>query len=373
MRQVTASSLGRAIDCAASLMLPAVFEESSESAERGTAGHKSIECKLTGQEYDAPPQFRDYCNQIDVDAIRTLIADDRFETEAAYRYKPGDGTAEKLDIVDREYPRGELDAIFGTIDLVIFQETKITVIDFKTGQNVGPVAENWQMRFAALAVSRATNIDEVQLVLAYLGDNGRWTFDNYWADALDLASWEAELRELGPRLEKMQAEYDQGVLPDVFPSAQSCRYCPALRSCPAHTSLALHIANEAATLQDQIGLLDAASIFKVFEKCEQLQTILDSVKAGLKAYVEQGPISLGGGQVLTLVEQSRENIDSEKGYSVLVERYGRARADEIVKRVISKESIRKVLNGQSAEAIDRLRDAGALRISVSKSLKIVRE
>lgn len=235
MRPVTASSLERAIACLGSVILPAEEDVSGPGALRGTAIHEYIEPVLHGKIPTVPLEYEAFCNSINLDPIKQLIGWESFQTEMAFRFNVFTGDSGPLAVGKRDYPRAVKGDIFGTVDLVIDHEGKFTVVDYKTGQRTTPCADNWQMRFAALAIARQCprDITEVRMILAYLGTNGQWEFDSYDADIFDLDLWAYQLKDFWTALAKADGEYAEGVLPDVAPSADNCRWCLCKSSCPS--------------------------------------------------------------------------------------------------------------------------------------------
>lgn len=233
----TGSGIERAMSCDAASVLPRVWSESSTYAQRGTAIHDHLwrlaKDGLTVDESLAlvAEDHRAAAATIDVDAL----ADDlTLSPEVALAYRPADDTARLIGQgLERDYSTVALDEIPLTIDLAGKRQDHGVVRDYKTGhRNVSRAGVNWQMVGAALAVSRAFDLDEIEAEVIYVRPGRDVYRDTAHLSGLDLAGAAAELRALMPRVERNRARLANGE--HVEPTEGDwCTYCPSKWACPA--------------------------------------------------------------------------------------------------------------------------------------------
>mgnify|MGYP000904104801 FL=1 len=232
----TGSGIERAMNCAAASVLPRVWSESSTYAQRGTAIHAHLERLAHGMPEAESLALVDIEHRDAAATIDTAsLADDlTLSPEVALAYKPADDTARLIGQgLARDYSTVGLDEIPLTIDLAGRRQDHGVVRDYKTGhRNVTRAGTNWQMIGAALAVSRAFDLDDMEAEVIYVRPGRDVYRDTARLTGLELAGAAAELRALMPRVERDRASMAAGE--HVEPTEGSwCQYCPSKWTCPA--------------------------------------------------------------------------------------------------------------------------------------------
>lgn len=232
----TGSGIERAMNCAAASVLPRVWSESSVYAQRGTAIHAHLERLAHGMPEAESLALVDIEHRDAAATIDTAsLADDlTLSPEVALAYKPADDTARLIGQgLARDYSTVGLDEIPLTIDLAGRRQDHGVVRDYKTGhRNVTRAGTNWQMIGAALAVSRAFDLDDMEAEVIYVRPGRDVYRDTARLTGLELAGAAAELRALMPRVERDRASMAAGE--HVEPTEGSwCQYCPSKWTCPA--------------------------------------------------------------------------------------------------------------------------------------------
>ena len=232
----TGSGIERAMNCAAASVLPRVWSESSVYAQRGTAIHAHLERLAHGMPEAESLALVDVEHRDAAATVDTAsLADDlTLSPEVALAYRPSDDTARLIGQgLARDYSTVGLDEIPLTIDLAGRRQDHGVVRDYKTGhRNVTRAGTNWQMIGAALAVSRAFDLDEMEAEVIYVRPGRDVYRDTARLTGLELAGAAAELRALMPRVERDRARLAAGE--HVEPTEGSwCQYCPSKWTCPA--------------------------------------------------------------------------------------------------------------------------------------------
>lgn len=306
-RLPTGSSIGRAMECLGSVVLPHVRRKPGPSARRGTAIHSYIENarKLGKQQALAEvtdPQIRQLCGAIDLNHFPPYL-----ESEVTYEYDALNSTARSIKIDSpRDYPYN-LHCYYGTADLVGVSEDGKTaiVIDIKTGKRMPTHAgHNWQLRFLASAACAAYGCTSAQVALAYVNEYGDVEFE--WADfdSLDISDFQEELEWLDKALLRASEAVASGFSIDLS-VGDHCEWCPALTMCPAHMT-ALKSLHE--DLSATIGMMDKLSdedMGKLYDKYKANVEILEYINKTFRTMVQTGPVNLGDGNELRLVPTKR--------------------------------------------------------------------
>lgn len=376
MRRLSASSLGRVVQCPASASLPAVIEQVGDKALRGTGIHRYLQVAATQGRKAAlsstPKEYHAECKAIDVEWILTRVTVES-QTELAFRYNVFTGEARCLGTLDRDYPRTERGDLFATVDLVQNMHPTVRAVDYKTGKRVTPCRDNWQMRLAALVVSRAFGRDAVDLRLAYLREDGGWDFDDYSADAMDMDAWASDLKATYLAAEKAAEAVEAGRAPDVHPSEEACRYCPCWQSCPAKNAQIVTLRRDLATLTPetfaaQLATVDAAEAGKAWTAIQALEKFVEAGKAALVERAGNEPLPLPSGKVLRVVEQEREYLDGKIAFATVRDLYGVEKAIEACPATASKTTL-KALGKEQANALDEIRASGGSIVKTYRNAK----
>lgn len=327
MRLPTASGLDRAILCPASVTLP----QAPMTGAAAGAG-QAIHAYLADPRHDllaVPEEHRAACDAID---LAELPAGVEWAHEVSLAWDPQTDVGRELGrCLGRDYSAARPGEFVGTADVVGLTGSAAHVYDFKTGWGRVPgPRENWQLRFLALAATRAYGRDCARVGLISLaGDVPRWRVAGLDAMDLDLAA--AELRG-APSRWVPGAEVHQG---------DHCAYCPAWDSCPAKLALF----RQAVDMPTAITAENAAA---VYARAEAVAQVLGRVRAGLEMYARERPIPLGGGRVFGPVATTRESVDGEKACDVIVRLHGPAAARIAVELKASKASIERAIGSIAA-------------------------
>lgn len=381
MRLPSASGLQRAFACPASRFLPRVTKPSTVDARRGTAVHKFLEeCGEMGRERAlerVPEEYRDHAAAIDME--RMPIGDGvSFAAEVALAWDCETGDARELARGkgrEEAYADAKPTEFVGTLDLLGLTDDSVVVMDPKTGWGwTPPAAVNWQLRFAAIAATTVYGKTRARVAIVKLREDGSPWFDWHEVEALDLAVYAAELRDLGREILAGQ--------PSVVLSAvegEHCAYCPSFAHCPAKARLAVSL-GAGSIAEDVTAALTPETAAKAWERIKLARAVLKEVEAKLEEYALNSPVTLTDGQVLGPVESESDDIDDEKAAKVLDAHYGplslHAVAPSVTKKGIEKMArhIKETKGGTIKEAKDMalalLRKHGAV---VTKRRVVVKE
>lgn len=374
MRKPTASGLGRAMRCGASLHLP-VVESTSAAADRGTWRHRFLE--LVGQVGAAealaqiPDEHRDACAALPLDELPTHLA-----AEVAFAYDVATGKAREIGRgVGRQY--GDLGPfeLAGTADVVGLGDDQVAVIDWKSIGAQDRARDSVQLRFLALAASRVYGRPAASVQIVRLGDLGEVYRSRHSYDELDLDAFAVELREWFARAGRPDARLVEG---------DHCTYCPSFVHCPAKARLLQLAAGGADPAAPFFagGGLTRANVGAAYVLAESLRGIAKELDRRIRgALNELGPCPMPDGRELRLVlTEGQERVSGEKALGTLAELYGDGVAEMAVERHATKKSIREALRKAGIsplapaerEVLARLRAAGGItRTKGSEQLDVV--
>jgi hypothetical protein len=384
--KLTPSRLGLVARCTAAAVLPEVVEDPSDAMAAGTGRHAFL--SALGQTRDreralatipegAP--WRAACEAIDADAL--LDGTESIEVDLRHAYDVHAGTARPLPPDEhRRYGDTSEGEIPGTLDwLVTVRGGRLEVVDFKGTWRVPPAAENLQLATYALQVARARGVDEIDVAIAYVDEDGTIEWDRATLGPWDLAATATRLREIVDRVGAALVQLAGGRQPEASVGPW-CGHCPALRTCPAHVTLAARFAGGALDLTPEaLVRLDDAGVGRAHETVERLQAILDAVRATIRVRVGAGPVPLSDGTELYMLETRPRSLDVARALPVLREKVGE-RADALVKRSIPAEVVQRLgrelgagrRGGMKAETEalwEKLELAGAVKTATVASVR----
>lgn len=279
MRLITASQLERVRACPASASLPAAFEPESKHAVRGTAIHAYFENYKHGKEValsKVAPEFREECAAIDMRGLDL----------ASYSAEQGFALLLTMGATPRQLPsthdravryaecRSE-DDIAGCADLLGLTDDSVVALDIKTGWGWLPdPSKSLQLGFFAVAAARFYDKRKARVGWIIARDDKPYVVTEE-LDALALSEIEDELRDIHRRA----LEASKQTNPDVTIGAH-CKYCPALRRCPAHTGV--------MPVEQQLITPDAATL----DYIEALERRAKMARDSIKMLASQEPIKL---------------------------------------------------------------------------------
>lgn len=365
MTRITASALDRLDACPGSHVLPHAYE-TSEHASRGTAIHAFLQRanELGGDREAAlaevPAEHYDACAAVDE---QTLPLYGETAAEVALAYDPSSDTAREIG---RGMERaaylaalrgGEIGCI---VDVVGLSPDAAYVADYKTGWRwVSPAS--WQLRFQALAVSRAYGRRSVtaQVVRVRDGEN-RAISATY--DAWDLDGVAADLEQLLGRVAAVQARADDGKRPPTYPG-EHCQYCPAQRWCQTRINLALALSGEDPLAElGQVRALTPQQAGQAWRLLDLIEPIVAQAREDLKLLAREVPLPLGDGQFLGIVAGHRDRLDADALYQAVRAKWGEDVAEVAAPRIESRTAT-KTKTVQVASRL--LRDRGQFKSIVA--------
>ena len=294
------------------------------------------------------------------------------EPEVAVAYNVAAGTARLLRSTGpRDYSDVRPGELVGTSDLErVTPAGRRVVRDWKTGRymmGVRPI-DSGQLRFLGLAAARRHGVDEIDIELAQVDEDGiRITRDTL--DAFALAAAADELRALWARIASG---------PGVPCPGHWCadHYCPIIAECPA-TQRAIEAVAAAAAVRFplSVDLQSPEHAAYVRERLQAVEKAVAGIWAALEQYARTTPVPAGDGKFWGVVERARESISLEKPEAMAALRaalgeFGFAAAVECK---TSKAAIHKAAAAQSTKRgeakrvetalLDELRTLGAVRKS----------
>lgn len=153
--------------------------------------------------------------------------------------------------VEVRMPTG-IKGIYGTADAVIVGAGEMVVADFKYGKGVAVNAVgNAQLRLYALgAVNTFQTLSDIDQVTTLVHQPRLGSVSTETLSVTELKAWRDEVVKPAARA----AESDD---PPYHPSAETCRFCPALGWCTARASQVLDIEIADATVLDAGALASA--------------------------------------------------------------------------------------------------------------------
>jgi hypothetical protein len=378
-------------------------ETENEASAKGTLVHAYIERVLaTGEENVSgirDPETRRLCERLDArelywiakashDTDKDLVgpqfggplatdldALDEIFTEVPFALDPKTAQARPLPSDGhRDYSGAPEGWVCGTADAVAVAkgmsrlsesapaEDEVVITDWKTGMiPVDHPEANLQLRFLALAAARSYGVRKATVQIAYIDNEGEITVSAFEFGLRDLDEIAEQLRAISRRVEEARTESL------ALKVGSHCRYCPALRFCPAQASAArslLDAAGEAAA--GELTPREAALIWN------RLQTVKHAIKVSeevLQAYVEQEDgIELPGGGQLKLVTSKRDKILPEVTMPLLRDLFG----DEADKAVsITKKGLSAVAGERAKALLTEIGQRDGIRTSYSERLQEV--
>lgn len=357
---LTASGTPRAFRCVASLVLPRKRFESAY-ADAGIEHHEDVEAAIDVGDESAIPEA----------VLDLLQPGDETITERAFAYDVATDTARELPPGKhrRDYSGLGPFEIPGTPDLVI-RGARVTVVDHKSFLEVEPADRNTQAATYALALARAWNLDEVDVLIHYKAEWRRPSFTTL--GALDLDAHAARLKQL--QLDAVKAQ----VNPLAWvKKGDHCSYCDCWADCPAWDGLRGKVKSGELALAIESAVSDEEGA-ALWDLREQLKLMLNRATGICYARAKERPIPLPDGNVLAYVtKEGKRKIDGDKAYTLLREKYGTQVADAAVRKTVAQKWIEDAFKAHGvpgaakakAALVKQLEEAGA----VTRDTKLVPE
>ena len=357
----------------------------------GTATHAAIEATLTGAELpelegDAALYYTAWTGWW-AEGLPGLDAGSRLEgdwqAEQAFAYDPLTDTGRSLGAVrGRAYPAPRTPSeIVGTVDALVVDTRRsfALVVDWKTGDDrarmTANAADNLQLRGYALMVSRALEVETVEVAVVRIGTQGV-TVTRHVYDTLDLGPAAEELRQL------------LAAVPTAQPRpGLHCRRCRAVAECPATVQATETIAPqppEGVIAPDPVPLaITSENAAGLLVRLRQVEAACVQVESALKAFADaNGGVDIGDGRRWRRVTTERQSIklDGPEAVPALkaLEAAGVADAVEsklttsraAIERVLAQSGLKGKAKTEKANAIvAELAAVGAVRVAQVDSFK----
>lgn len=350
----TASRLPLAFTCAASQVLP-VVDTAWASGEGGNDRHDVLQDWLTtapGAYVPPTPELAAWLEDVQDEAEQLRHPDLR--SEAAYAYSidsfdPATGEPVKparlLGYHMGRFYKQTPSEFAGAADFVRVLPTQAIVVDLKTGMSDTPhPRRNMQLRFLSLAVARYHGVDTVTagVLHAAPGQAVWWSWSRF--DAFDLEEIAIELHSLAQRIGYARSDVARGKTPRLT-VGEHCNNCPARHGCPARVAMAKRLAGEPeVVVMDLKAMLTPESAALALQRYRAAKKAIEEVGGALYAFAKENPIALGDGRVWGPVTKEREEIDAEKAWLVLEEKYGSAVARAAMTLETSKAGVDRAMH-----------------------------
>jgi len=340
---LSASGVPRALKCVSSLVLKRHHYE-SEYAAAGNEYHEGLEAAIDVGDESAIP-----------DEILALVREgDEMITEKAFAYDVATDTARVLKVKSkRAYEDLKPFEIPGSPDLIIRGNGRVIVVDHKSFEEVDSADRNAQAATYALMVARAWGYDEVEVAIVYKATFRRPS--HAALGPLDLAAHADRLRQL--QLDAAQARVNPLAW---LKSGDHCKYCESWLSCPKWDSLREQVSSGelALTAEAAIPFANDDDAARGHDLLGQLQMMTTRLRAALYARAKERPVPLPDGMVLAEVAvQGKRQIDADKAYALVREKYGQAVADKAVQRKVAQKWIETALKDAGIPSPAKAKDA----------------
>lgn len=356
MRLLTASALGRARACGYWLRPEFQAIEAESSADSSDDSSPRARGVRTHSAIDA----RDRSNPDAAAALDWI--DERFEGFAVEHEVPfaldmKTGVGHKLELEGhRRYDGLAESEIPGTADLVAFKDSRLEIVDWKTGSWTGTqrARENDQLHLLAFAAMSAYGATECTIHLVFLA-NGEVTR----VDSHTVLAWEFE----GWRDSLMGAIQTEKPVP-----GPQCKYCQAKTACPGIGRAIAELDKLTAPIRDHDHAVE------IYRRIQAVRSVLNDAHSGLASWIAtHGSLSLPDGGIYGYRETTREEIVLNQQAIDLIRR---ELGDSALECYTSKAALgraSKELDGPSAPRVRRvlesLRALGCVTKKTTKELR----
>ena len=250
------------------------------------------------------------------------------QSEVSFAWDPKKDVAVELgSLLERDYSKAPRGWICGTADIINVGDDAIFLDDIKTGRSFVPGPyDNYQLKFLALAASRAYNIPKVYARILFVDEDGLIkAHDHSVFDSFQLDQIHKDLKGILAKKELVLGDH--------------CKWCPAFNDCPAIAKGALAILKEENGEALQIN---DDTLQRVWPKVAALEAYSRKFKEAAKVYVRRnGAIDLGDGKHLELSTFTKSSIESEKALPILKNHLGQMFPQSLS---ISRASIKRAVS-----------------------------
>lgn len=167
-----------------------------------------------------------------------------------------------------------------------------------------------------------------------------------------------------------------------FSAGDWCKFCPRKHDCAPRDQHLLASAVAIATITGASDLAPRELLGSLYERSIQVSRALREYNHALRAALADGPIALGDGSEITLVEQTRDRLDATTSARVL-ELSG---VDPSLALEITKSSIDRAIRGAAEDAksrgdkinqsairravLQKIRDCGGVTTTTTKTIEV---
>jgi hypothetical protein len=339
MANPSASAVDRVDHCPPSHVLRPRAEESGDYAERGNHIHEFARragpAYLRGDTSEfalalscVPLEYQATCNQLD---FATALSDLTIvQTEPAYALDAQSGSVVALgNNIAREYAQscqklyrrdiGEFEFCSSLDVEAMHADGHPCATDWKSGMKNKSAADMWQMRIQCYCLAIKYDAAAVWARVVYIDEDGSVTIDSYLFSRMELDSVPGDLMAILARVMKAQAEIDAGLQPTVYPSAEICKYCPALRSCHAQTALVKAMLTDIDLEGLDVSGLTIGQVGSAWGKLKQYAQLAKKLEDSLKARLyQEGAVPADKGYEYRVTDGSKTSMDQDKARGLLV-------------------------------------------------------
>jgi hypothetical protein len=348
LQGLRASSMPLAFKCAAALRPEGVrINPANDAADVGTAAHECLQ----------PLAERGVIEWDDIEGIAKKHGADPEETRilCALAYKLWPEVAESFRGALSEVPLSLEVApgitLTGHVDLLTITDTVARAADWKTGRKDSDYAHQMKAYGALILLSDA-QLTEVTITVLWVRDQ---EIENYTMNRAQARAWVREL------LEKV-VEWD-----GVYRPGRHCEYCQRSHECAA---VAAMVRRDLAALADpelmarvdgQLAQMTPSEIVDVFDKADFVIGFAERVRAAVKSHVERTGDVVASGKRLTVVTETRREVDPLLAWPVL-ENAGFGDTDFAAAMTLSASKIEKRIaekagRGNGAVAVRAIKQA----------------
>jgi hypothetical protein len=326
---ITASRLELARACPGFAALPH-YDTPTPESEAGHARHASREDEILR---GAVP-----------DVLAERWPDLTWRAEVKFALDLATGHGRELGTgTDRDYSSAGPFEVCGTADAVGTAEGRLVVVDWKGHDpNVSRASVNAQLHVAALALSRALDLDEATVAIHHEVRG----LDVAELDLLQLEQFLLDARQILGDAARAKKDHQSG-LPLVLNEGAWCRWCPAFDACPKKQAFRREVELVVASDEREAMLVsfqsdeDAAAAYDFAKRARMLLRRLD---AALYARAQERPIPLPSGKIFGPVQKlGNEKLDGPTLHAVVAQRHGREIADASVILSATKVRLREAL------------------------------
>ena len=262
----------------------------------------------------------------------------------------------------------------GTADIASHRdrdgESQIVIDDWKTGQ-VSPASFHQLFQYAILALRKWQDADSIKVRLNWLREG--------WSDELEFTAAE---------IMKKQTEVLDWLSQDLgsaeYRTGDHCKYCPLKYTCNGWNQVTSSLVKvtHAAELQNNIlgsvrSLHEKGQLGQAHTLAKQLESLMKSFFVNERLVIEEkGPVPIGEGKELALIEMTKTEIEPGAGIHAAYEELG---GDVYQCCKISKTKLEELLKAKAPprqkakkvrEFMDHLDQAGALTKTTSTQLRV---